>query len=59
MKIRNYIGGFLAFTRQTGEDSVKVRIQNNDVWLTQASIAKLFDVNRIVVIKYLKKSFPR
>lgn len=59
MKIRNCIMGFLTFTRQTGENGVEVRIQNNDVWLIQASIAKLFSIDRTIVIKYLKKSFPR
>jgi hypothetical protein len=32
-------------------------VQNNDVWLTQASIAKLFGVERSVVTKHLKNVF--
>ena len=55
MQIRNSTIDFLTFTRQSGEDSVEVRVQDNDVWLTQASIAKLFGVERSVVTKHLKK----
>ena len=57
MQIRNSTIDFLTFTRQSGEDSVEVRVQDNDVWLTQASIAKLFGVERSVVTKHLKKIF--
>lgn len=57
LQIRNSTIDFLTFTRQAGEDSVEVRVQNNDVWLTQASIAKLFGVERSVVTKHLKSVF--
>ena len=57
MQIRNSTIDFLTFTRQSGEDSVEVRVQDNDVWLTQASIAKLFGVERSVVTKHLKNIF--
>ena len=57
LQIRNSTIDFLTFTRQAGEDSVEVRVQDNDVWLTQASIAKLFGVERSVVTKHLKTVF--
>src|SRR5574344_970750 len=57
LQIRNSTIDFLTFTRQSGEDRVEVRVQNNDVWLTQASIAKLFGVDRSVVTKHLKTVF--
>ena len=57
LQIRNSTIDFLTFTRQAGEDSVEVRVQDNDVWLTQASIAKLFGVDRTVITKHLKTVF--
>ena len=57
LQIRNSTIDFLSFTRQSGEDSVEVRVQDNDVWLTQASIAKLFGVERSVITKHLKSVF--
>ena len=57
LQIRNSTIDFLTFTRQAGEDSIEVRIQNNDVWLTQAQIAKLFGIERSVVSKHLKTVF--
>ena len=57
LQIRNSTIDFLTFTRQAGEDSIEVRVQDNDVWLTQASIAKLFGVDRSVVTKHLKTVF--
>ena len=57
LQIRNSTIDFLTFTRQAGEDSIEVRVQDNDVWLTQASIAKLFGVDQSVVTKHLKTVF--
>lgn len=57
LQIRNSTIDFLTFTRQSGEESIEVRVQDNDVWLTQASIAKLFGVERSVITKHLKSVF--
>lgn len=57
LQIRNSTIDFLTFTRQSGEDGIEVRVQDNDVWLTQGSIAKLFGVERSVVTKHLKNIF--
>ena len=40
-----------------GEDGIKVRVQNGDVWLTQKAISQLFDVDRSVVTKHLSNIF--
>ena len=57
LQIRNSTIDFLTFTRQSGEEGVEVRVQDNDVWLTQASIAKLFGVDRTVITTHLKSVF--
>ena len=57
LQIRNSTIDFLTFTRLSGEESIEVRVQDNDVWLTQASIAKLFGVERSVITKHLKTVF--
>ena len=57
LQIRNSTIDFLTFTRQSGEESIEVRVQDDDVWLTQASIAKLFGVDRSVITKHLKTIF--
>ncbi len=33
-------------------DDIEVRVQNNDVWLTQMAISELFDVGRSVIAKH-------
>ena len=55
--IRNSTVDFLVFTKDAGEDSIEVRVQDGEVWLTQDGIAQLFDVNRSVVTKHLKNIF--
>ena len=57
LQIRNSTVEFLVFTRDAGEDGIEVRVQNHDVWLTQKAISQLFDVDRSVVTKHLKKFF--
>lgn len=42
------------FAKDSGEDSIEVRVQDGDVWLTQKAIAQLFDVERSVITKHLK-----
>ena len=45
------------FTRDAHEDGIEVRVQNQDVWLTQKAIAQLFEVDRSVVTKHLKNVY--
>jgi hypothetical protein len=57
IKIRNSTVDFLVFTRDAGEEGIEVRIQDNDVWLTQKAIGQLFDIDRSVVTKHLNNIF--
>lgn len=45
-QIRNSTVDFLVFTRDAHEDGIEVRVQDQDVWLTQKAIAQLFEVDR-------------
>ena len=55
--IRNSTVDFLVFTKDSGADSIEVRVQDGDVWLTQKAMGELFDVDRSVIGKHLKKVF--
>ena len=55
--IRNSTVDFLVFTKDAGKDSIEVRVQDHDVWLTQKVMGELFDVDRSVIGKHLKKIF--
>lgn len=57
LQIRNSTVDFLVFTRDAHEDGIEVRVQDNDVWLTQKAIGQLFDVDRSVVTKHLKNIY--
>lgn len=57
LQIRNSTVDFLVFTKDAHEDGIEVRIQDNNVWLTQKAIGQLFDVDRSVVTKHLKNVF--
>lgn len=52
--IRNSTVDFLVFTKAAGADSIEVRVQAHDVWLTQKAMAQLFDVGRPAITKHLK-----
>ena len=56
-QIRNSTVDFLVFTRDAHEDGIEVRVQGQDVWLTQKAIAQLFEVDRSVVTKHLKNVY--
>ncbi len=57
LQIRNSTVDFLVFTKDAKEDGIEVRVQDNDVWLTQKAIGQLFDVDRSVITKHLKNIF--
>ena len=46
LQIRNSTVDFLIFTKDAHEEEIEVRIQDNNVWLTQKAISQLFDVER-------------
>ncbi|WP_347497666.1 virulence RhuM family protein [Ruminococcus sp. YE71] len=55
--MRNSTVDFLVFTRDAADDGIEVRVQDNDVWLTQKALGELFGVDRTVVTKHLKNIF--
>ena len=57
LQIRNSTVDFLVFTKDAQEDGIEVRVQDQDVWLTQKAIGQLFDVDRSVVTKHLKNVY--
>jgi hypothetical protein len=56
-QIRNSTADFLIFTTQNGEDGIEVRIQNENVWLTQKAMGKLFDCSTDNIALHLKNIF--
>lgn len=57
IQIRNSTIDFLVFTKDAGKDTIEVRVQDGNVWLTQKAIGQLFDVERSVITKHLKNIF--
>jgi len=57
LKIRNSTAEFLIFTSQSGEDSIEVKVQDENIWLTQKLISELFDVKIPAISKHLKNIF--
>jgi len=57
INIRNSTVDFLVFTKESGHDTLEVRVQDENVWLTQEGIASLFDIERSVVTKHLKNIY--
>ena len=57
IQIRNSTVDFLVFTKQNGEDGIEVRIHDEDVWLTQKSMAQLFDCSTDNISLHLKNIF--
>ena len=57
LQIRNSTAEFLVFTKQSGGDSIEVRIEEETVWLTQKLIATLFDVDVRTINEHLQNIF--
>ena len=57
LTIRNSTTEFLIFTSQANADGIEVRIKDENVWLTQKLIAKLFDVVKSNISEHLKAIF--
>ncbi len=57
MMILNSTAEFLIFQAQNQADGVEVFYRDETVWLTQQSMALLFDVDRTVITKHLKNVF--
>ena len=58
IQVRNSTTDFLVFVKgDSSQDSIEVRVQDGNVWLTQKGIGQLFDLERSVVTKHLKNIF--
>ncbi|KKP79944.1 MAG: cell filamentation protein Fic [Candidatus Moranbacteria bacterium RIFOXYA12_FULL_35_19] len=55
--IRNSTAEFLVFTSQAGEGGIEVRVEDENVWLTQKLIAKLFGVEINTINYHIKDIF--
>lgn len=55
--MRNSTTEFLIFTKQNGRDTIDVRIEDDNIWLTQKLIAKLFGVEVNTINYHLKEIF--
>jgi hypothetical protein len=55
--IRNSTAEFLIFNSQKNEDGIEVRVEDENVWLTQKLIAKLFGVKIPTINEHLKNIF--
>jgi len=55
--IRNSTAEFLIFQSQSKEDSIEVKFADNNLWLSQKMIAKLFDKGRSTIAEHLKDIF--
>ncbi len=57
LTIKNSTAEFLIFTSQSNADGIEVRVEDENVWLTQKLIAKLFDVHIATINEHLKNIF--
>ena len=57
MQIRNSTVDFLVFTKQNSQDSIEVRVQDENVWLTQNGISRLFDKGHSTITEHLNAIF--
>lgn len=48
---------FFIFAKQNSEDSIEVRVHDEDVWFTQKSMAQLFDCSTDNIGLHLKNIF--
>jgi hypothetical protein len=53
LQIRNSTAEFLIFTKQTGENTIEVRVEDETVWLTQKLMAVLFEVDVRTINEHL------
>jgi hypothetical protein len=57
LTIRNSTAEFLVFTTQAQEDGIEVRVEDENIWLMQKLIAKLFDVEVNTINYHLKEIY--
>lgn len=59
IQIRNSTAEFLIFTKQAGENTIEVRVENETVWLTQKLIGVLFEVTVPTVNEHLANIYTQ
>ncbi len=57
LKIRNSTAEFLIFTQANWEDSIEVKYEDKNIWLTQKMMWVLFDVSVPTINEHLKNIF--
>jgi len=59
MKKKNNInkGEIVIYRTKSGEVEIKVKLEKETIWLTQAQIASLFNIERSVITKHLRNVF--
>ena len=55
--IRSSVEEFITFKVQEQDKGIQVRYENETLWMTQKSIAELFDVGRSAITKHLSNIF--
>lgn len=56
-QIRNSTADFLIFAKENGVDNIEVRVEDNNVWMTTESLAKLYGKGRSTISGHLKAIF--
>lgn len=57
LQIRNSTTEFLIFQSKQSNDPIELRYENETIWISQKMMSKLFEVDRTVVTKHLRKLF--
>lgn len=57
LNIRNSTAEFLIFTSQNEQNSIEVKVYDENIWLTQKLIAELFGKSRNTITEHLKNIF--
>ncbi len=58
-QIRNSTAEFLIFISQSGKNSIEVRVEENNVWLTQKLMATLFEVTVPTINEHLMNLYAQ
>ena len=56
-QVENENRGEIVLYQPEGEVRLEVRVENETVWLTQAQMAELFDVQRQAITKHIRNIF--
>jgi len=57
LMVRNSTAEFLVFTKQAGKDGIEVRVEKENLWLSQKLMARLFDCSADNISLHLKNIF--